>query len=101
MRPAIKIIFAPLNNRHKVEREKGLVVDGKTTGRTIWLDPRSISIGETLLHELIHMRKPSLSEAGVIAETKLRWKKMSWKEKARLLTMLGHAVLEGQDTVVT
>lgn len=96
MRPAIKIIFAPLNNRHKLEREKGLIVDGKTIGRTIWLDPRSKDIGETLLHEMIHLRKPSLSEKDVIAETKKRWGKMSWKEKANLLRLLGSAELEGE-----
>lgn len=96
MRPALRIIFAPLNNRHKEEREKGLVVDGKTTGRTIWLDPRSSNVGETLLHEMIHVRKPSLSEKEVIAETEKRWRKMGWKEKAKLLSLLGHAKIEGE-----
>ncbi len=96
MRPAIKIIFAPLNNRSKEHREKGMVVEGEALGRTIWLDPRSSDIGITLLHEMIHIQKPSYTEKEVVQETKKRWTKMSWKEKARLLKLLGHAELEGE-----
>lgn len=101
MRPAVKIIFAPLFLRNKKVREGGGYVHGEAKNRTIWLDPRSSEIGKTLLHELIHVRHPSWSEAAVITETHKRWMKMSWKEKARLLKLLGAAMLEGEDSVVT
>ena len=47
--------------------------------------PAAIEIGKTLLHEMIHVRHPDWSEEAVVSETRLRWNKMSWKEKARLL----------------
>jgi hypothetical protein len=96
MRPAIKIIFAPLHNRDKGVRDKGWELHGKASGRTIWLDPRSKDILDTLVHEMTHVGHPSWGEKEVEAHTQRRLKKMSWKEKARLLKILGHAELEGE-----
>jgi hypothetical protein len=95
MRPAFRLIFAPLNNRDKALREKGFVLDGSTLGRTIRLDPRSPNILDTLVHEMAHMDHPSWPEEEVRTYTKKRMKKMGWPEKARLLKLLGFAELEG------
>ena len=96
MRPAVKIVFAPLFYRNKKEREEGKVTHGEALRRTVKLDPRSSDIGKTLLHELLHVRNPSWSEQAVVTETNRKWKKMSWKEKARMLRLLGSATLEGE-----
>ena len=98
MRPAVRIIFAPIMSRTKGDRDRGLFVHGTTQNRTITIDPRSSEIGKTLLHEMIHLRHPDWSEEAVVSETRLRWGKMSWKEKARLLRLLGSAHLEGEET---
>jgi hypothetical protein len=97
MRPAVRIIFAPIMSRTKGDRVRGLFVHGTAQNRTITLDPRSSEIGKTLLHEMIHLRHPDWSEEAVVSETRLRWGKMSWKEKARLLRLLGSAHLEGEE----
>ena len=95
MRPAVRIIFAPIMSRTKADRDRGVFVHGTAHNRTITIDPRSSEIGKTLLHEMIHIRHPDWSEEAVVSETRLRWGKMSWKEKARLLRLLGTARLEG------
>lgn len=92
---AIKVIFAPLFGRYKKDRERGLFVHGQTTGRTIWIDPRSSEIVKTAIHELLHLKNPSWSEAAVISETTRRCKKMGWKEKARILQLIGKGTIEG------
>jgi hypothetical protein len=97
MRPAVRIIFAPIMSRSKAERERGLYVHGMAQNRTITIDPRSSEIGKTLLHEMLHLRHPDWSEEAIVSETRLRWGKMSWKEKARLLRLLGSAHLEGEE----
>jgi hypothetical protein len=97
MRPAIRIIFAPLFLREKKIREAGGFIHGRAQNRTIELDPRSSSILDTLVHELTHIDHPSWSEAEVRAHTKKRMTKMGWKEKARLLKLLGSAIIEGED----
>ncbi len=97
MRPAVRIIFAPIMSRSKTDRERGLFVHGTAQNRTITIDPRSSEIGKTLLHELLHIRHPDWSEEAIVSETRLRWGKMSWKEKARLLRLLGSARLEGEE----
>lgn len=97
MRPAVRIIFAPLFLRDKVVREAGAFLHGNARGRTIWIDPRSSSLLETMVHELTHVDHPSWSEEGVEAHTQKRMKKMSWKEKARLLKLLGSAIIEGEE----
>lgn len=97
MKPAVKIIFAPLFKRDKAVRDTGAYLHGKAEGRTIWIDPRSgTTIIDTLLHELTHVRHPDWSEALVRSYTAARMKKMSWKEKARLLQLFGRAQLEGE-----
>lgn len=96
MRPAIRIIFAPLHKRDKEVREKGWELHGKALGRTIWLDPRSKDILDILVHELTHIAHPSWEEKEVESHTQKRLSKMSWKEKANLLRLLGSAELEGE-----
>ena len=99
MKPAIRIIFAPIMNRDKKVREGGGRVHGTAQARTITLDPRGSEIGKTLLHELLHVRHPDWSEATILAETKSRWTKMSWKEKAHTYKLLGAAHLEGEEVI--
>ncbi len=96
-RPAIRIIFAPLFLRDRVVREAGAYLHGNARGRTIWLDPRSSSLLETMVHELTHVEHPSWSEQEVEAYTQRRMKKMGWKEKAHLLKLLGSAIIEGEE----
>jgi hypothetical protein len=95
---AIRVVFAPLFGRYKHERERGLNVHGETTGRTIWIDPRSSEVVKTAVHELIHLKHPSWSEEAVITETVRRYKKMGWKEKARLLQLIGKGTIEGEES---
>lgn len=107
MRPAIRIIFAPIFLRDKKVREKGYFQHGYTRTpspgasregtRTIYLDPRSSKLGETFLHEQIHIENPSWSERSVEEETKRRWNKMTWKDHARLWKLLASAHIEGED----
>lgn len=96
MRPAIRIIFAPLFLRDKKVKKAGGFLHGTAEGRTIKIDPRSSMILDTLFHEMTHVNHPSWSEQEVRAYTKKRLGKMSWKEKAMLLKLLGHAELEGE-----
>jgi len=98
MRPAIKIIFAPLFKREKKLREAGLNLHGKvlTPGRTMWLDPRSTYIVDTFVHEKYHIDHPSWTEEQVIEATKKKMARMTWKEHARILKLLGTATLEGE-----
>ena len=99
LRPAIRIVFAPLARRgarrHHVDFDAHL--QGQTCGRTVWLDPRLPNVAKTLLHELIHVRHPSWSEDRVAAAEEFRWVRMGWKAKARLYQMLGAAKLEGEE----
>jgi len=96
MRPAVRIIFAPIMSRSKVDREAGRYLHGTAQARTITLDPRGSEVAKTLLHELLHVWNPGWSEAAVVSETKVRWARMTWKEKAALYRLLGAATLEGE-----
>ena len=44
MRPAVRIIFAPIMSRSKRDRERGYYVHGTTQNRTITIDPRSSAV---------------------------------------------------------
>lgn len=81
-RPAIRIIFKPLL-RHNA---RGQCIPAQ---RTLWIDPRTPWPAHTLLHELIHIEQPGLSESAVVKETAKRWKAASWQQKAEWLKMLG------------
>lgn len=83
-RPALKLILAPLA-RHNAR--------GMAQGRTIWVDPRPPWPAHTLLHELIHLEQPAWSETHVKRETTVRWRRMTWQEKAELLRLLGRATV--------
>lgn len=96
-KPAIRIIFAPLFLRDKKEREAGNYVHGEALGRTVKIDPRSSSILETLFHEITHVNHPDWSETAVREYTRKRVRKMSWKERANLLKLLGGAIIEGEE----
>jgi hypothetical protein len=95
---AIKVVFSPLLSRFKSVRDRGAFVHGQTTGRTVWIDPRGSEVVKTMVHELIHLKHPSWSEEAVIAETARRYRKMGWKEKARLLQLIGKGTIEGEET---
>lgn len=97
MKPAVRIIFAPIFKRDKAVREAGDFLHGTAQGRTITIDPRGSSILDTLVHELCHIRHPDWTEQMVRDHTKIRMGKMGWKEKARLLQLLGNARIEGEE----
>ena len=82
MRPAVRVVFAPLG-RSKAR--------GVSQGRTIWLDPRLPDVARTYLHELLHIRYPSWSEKRILREESKRWRRMTWRQKARLYQALAHA----------
>lgn len=86
MRPAVRIVLAPLGRQNH---------RGESLGRTIWLDPRWPDVARTLLHELLHIWHPSWSETRVLREERRRWRRMSWKQKAKLYQMLASAQLSG------
>lgn len=48
-------------------------------------------MGQTILHELLHVWHPSWSEARVTKEERKRWKRMSWEQKAAIYKILGAA----------
>jgi len=81
-KPAFRLILRPLGREGAHAAQQG---------RTVWVDPRSRHPHLYLLHELIHMENPSMSETRVRRETARRWRRMTWQEKARLLVMFGHA----------
>ncbi len=97
MRPAIRIIFAPLFLRDKTVRESGGYLHGTASGRTVRIDPRGSMILDTLVHEMTHCNHPDWTEKMVQDHVKIRMKKMGWKEKARLLKLLGSAIIEGEE----
>lgn len=97
MKPAIRIVFAPLFLREKKLRERGHFLHGTANYRTIKLDPRGSTILETLIHEMTHIDKPSWSETKVKAHTRRQMAKLTWKQKANLLKLLGSAKIEGEE----
>lgn len=92
-RPAIRVIFAPLQR----EAPRGHKLFGQAQGRTIWLDPRQPHICQTYLHEKLHIEHPSWSETKVRKETAIRWRRMTWREKAKLVKELAHGKIGGAD----
>jgi hypothetical protein len=94
MRPAVRIVFAPLQRSRSADEE---VVHGEVEGRIIRIDPRMPFPAKVLLHEMTHLRHPDWTEENVMAYEELRWAKMSWREKARLYILLGRAKLRGQE----
>lgn len=62
------------------------------------LDPRSRSpLARTLLHELIHVKRPMWSETRTLQEENRLWHLATWKEKGELYRLLGKAkVWDGQ-----
>ena len=65
--------------------------------RAIALDPTDRNIGLTYYHELTHLKYPSWSETRVDRESKRRWSRLSWRDKARLLRQLGKARIGERD----
>lgn len=84
-KPAVRIILKPLR-RHGAR--------GMQEGRTVWVDPRDPSAPRVLLHELIHLDNPGLSETQVRREEARVWRRMTWREKAELLRLFGRARIE-------
>ena len=97
MRPAIRIIFAPLLNRGK--ERNGWYTHGETAipGRTVKIDPRSSMLLDTLVHEITHVRHPDWSEQMVRDYVKIWMRKSGWKRKAEYLRLLGSALIEGEE----
>lgn len=78
-----------------LKREKAL---GTAQQGVVVLDPDSRSPqARTLLHELIHVRRPLWSEKRVLQEERRLWAKATWKEKAELFKLLGKAKLAKKD----
>lgn len=99
MRPAVRIIFAPIALRDRKAKDplRDAPKRGTACGRVITLDPRLPDVARTLVHELIHVQHPSWPEDRVEAAEEMRWQRMGWREKGRLLQMLGSAKLEGEE----
>ena len=96
-RPAVRIILAPLGRKRGSPHEPsfGAPLQGETSGRTIWIDPRVPLPAKVLLHELIHVRHPGWPEDRVLAAEEVRWSRMTWREKAELYKLLGTAEIQG------
>jgi hypothetical protein len=76
-----RLFFYPL------KRQSAL---GTAQQGTVVLDPESRSpLARTLLHELVHVRRPLWSEARVLKEERKLWGKATWKEKVELFKALG------------
>lgn len=100
MRPAVKIILAPLAFRGRRRKRAFFNCErlfGQSQGRTIWIDPRLGEPAQTLYHELLHVQHPDWDEDRVRAHEALRWPKLTWQEKGRLLQLFGRALLEGEE----
>ena len=97
-KPAIRIVLAPIFKRDKAIREAGAFLHGMALGRTITLDPRAAeTLLDTMVHEIAHCNHPDWSEQMIRDYTKKRMSKMSWKEKAHMLKLLGNAIIEGEE----
>jgi hypothetical protein len=70
---------------------------GKASGRVVTIDPRKPWPAHTLLHEMIHVEQPGWSETAVRRETARRWRGMGWRDKAKLLLLLGRARLASSE----
>jgi hypothetical protein len=97
VKPAVRIIFAPLFGRDKAVRESGGYLHGTAVGRTVRIDPRSSGILDTLVHEMTHVRHPDWTEAMVRDYVKIWMKKSGWKRKAEYLRLLGKGLIEGEE----
>ena len=102
MKPAVRIEFKALGNfANNDEVVAGCVIGPEGSnrpGRHILLDPRTDRhMGRIVLHELLHVWHPSWPETRVRRETAKRWKRMTWKEKARVYQLLGSAKIQGED----
>jgi hypothetical protein len=98
MRPAVRVVFAPIARRGRPRGDEALdaPTQGDSCGRTIRLDPRLPNVGRTLLHELLHVWHPGWTEDQVMAAEEYKWTHMTWRKKAALYRMLGNAKLEGE-----
>ena len=99
MKPAIRIVFAPLFKRDRALAAAGKDLHGRVMipGRTIQIDPRSPNILDTLVHEMTHVRHPDWSEQMVVDYAKIWMKKSGWRRKAEYLKLLGTALIEGEE----
>lgn len=88
LKPALRVVLAPLA-RHNAR--------GMQQGRTVWVDPRRPWPAHTLLHEMVHAENPGWSETRVRRETTRRWRRMGWRDKAKLLLLLGRARLASSE----
>jgi hypothetical protein len=84
LRPAVRIVFAPVAPRDKPTR-------------TVLLDPRRSNMAKALHYELLRVAHPSWSKRALRTTVEYRWRRMSWRGKARLYQMLGSAQLEGEE----
>ena len=100
MKPAVRIIFAPLFKRDKALTAVGKELHGRVLvpGRTIQIDPRSPHILDTLVHEMTHVQHPDWTEQMVVDYVKIWMQKSGWKRKAAYLKLLGTAIIEGEET---
>ena len=99
VKPAIRIVFAPLFKRDRALAAAGKDLHGRVMipGRTIQIDPRSPNILDTLVHEMTHVRHPDWSEQMVVDYAKIWMKKSGWRRKAEYLKLLGTALIEGEE----
>jgi hypothetical protein len=85
-----RLLLAPLGREQAIgTAQQGLIV----------LDPRSRTpLARTLLHELIHLKRPLWSEPRVLREESRLWQASTWQEKGELFIRLGKAkVWQGEE----
>lgn len=85
MTPTLDDLWDELNRGQVYEcslRSKTWQPDGALDGQSIYVDPRP-AILETLIHELIHRRKPRLGERAVTTAARLLVVRMDEATKAR------------------
>lgn len=75
-------------------------LDGLQDGENIYIDPRP-AILEILIHELLHRRKPKLSERTVTRTARLLVAKMDEPTKARWWRAYGRIKRKGRPVVLS
>jgi len=62
---------------------------GRQQANTVWLDLRDPDLLRTYVHEILHLMHPQWSEAKTERKAITHWRKMKWRERARLARSLG------------
>ncbi len=91
--PIHRLVFRPIKAARPRGKWDGAFGKCYSRRRLIVLDSRGPHLARTLLHELLHLSYPGWSERRVRIEERARWKKLTWKDKARLYQAIGKGVI--------